>query len=96
MGLNSLNTAPQSEEERQEILELKKQTVNTLVRRITIDRNRELQVEISLNLLSLLDDKSNRDNSGDGHSKRGQIQSAGIYTRKRSTRVHPHHYAFCG
>ena len=96
MGLDSLNAAPQSEEERQEIFELKKQTVNTLVRRITIDRNRELQVEISLNLLSLLDDKSNRDNSGDGHSKRGQIQSDGIYTRKRSTRVHPHHYASCG
>jgi hypothetical protein len=62
MGLNSLNTAPQSEEERQEILELKKQTVNTLVRRITIDCNRELHVEISLNLLGLLEAKSNSNN----------------------------------
>jgi hypothetical protein len=74
MGLNSLNTAPQSEEERQEILELKKQTVNTLVRRITIDCNRELHVEISLNLLGLLEAKSNSNNSGGGHPKRGQIQ----------------------
>lgn len=96
MGLDSLNTAPQSEEERQEIFALKKQIVNTLVRRITIDRNRELQVEISLNLLGLLEDKSNSNNSGGGHSKRGQIQSGGIYTRIRSTRAHPHHRASCG
>jgi hypothetical protein len=81
MGLGSLNTAPQSEGERQKIFELKKQTVNTLVKRIMIDRNRELHVEIGLNLLGLLEDKSNSNNSGGRHSKRGQIQSGGIYTR---------------
>ena len=96
MGLDSLNTAPQYEEERQEIFELKKQIVNTLVRRITIDRNRELHVEISLNLLGLLEDKSSSNNSGDGPSKRGQIQSGGIYTRKRLSLVHRRHCASCG
>ena len=53
-GLESLSVAPQSDEERQEIFVLKKQIVNTLVSRVTIDQNRELHVEISLNLLSLL------------------------------------------
>jgi len=96
MGLDSLNAAPQSEEERQEIFELKKQTVNTLVRRITIDRNRELNVEMGLNLLGLLEDKSSSNNSGDGLSKRGQIQSGGIYTHKRLSLVHRRHCASCG
>lgn len=32
-GLESLNAAPQTEEERQEIFELKKQIVNTLVKK---------------------------------------------------------------
>jgi site-specific DNA recombinase len=96
IGLDSLNTAPQCEEERQEIFELKKQIVNTLVRRITIDRNRELHVEIGLNLLGLLNDKSNSNNSGGDHSKRGQIQSGGTYTRTRSVHVHPHRFSSCG
>lgn len=60
-GLESLNAAPQSDDERQEIFALKKEIVNTLVRRVTIDGNRELHVEISLNLLNLFnDDTPNR------------------------------------
>ena len=95
-GLESLNAAPQTEEERQEIIELKKQIVNTLVKKITIDRNRELHVEISLNLLGLLDDKSNSNNSDGGLSRRGQMQLGGTYTHKRLSLFHPHHYASCG
>ena len=57
-GLESLNTEPGSEEERKEIFEVKRQAVTTLVSRITIDRNRELHVEISLNLLALLEDRA--------------------------------------
>jgi len=54
-GLESLNAVHQNNEERQEIFALKKkQIVNTLVRRVTIDRNRELQVEIRLNLVNLI------------------------------------------
>ena len=57
-GLESLNAIPQNDEEGQEIFALKKQTVNTLVRRVTIDCNRELFVEIGINLLNLLNDDS--------------------------------------
>ena len=94
-GLESLNAAPLNKEERQEIFELKKQIVNTLVKRVTIDHNRVLQVEISLNLLSLLDDESTSNNPG-GQSKRGQIQLDGTYTRKRSVLARRHRCAFCG
>ncbi len=51
-----LNDVPQNDEERQEIFEIKKQIVNTLVRRVTIVRNREFHVEISINLLNLFND----------------------------------------
>ncbi|MEO7841639.1 MAG: hypothetical protein ABIU06_20040 [Anaerolineales bacterium] len=53
-GLESLSAAPQNDEERQEIFALKKQIVNTLVKSIMINYDRELHVEISLNLLRLL------------------------------------------
>lgn len=49
---------------------LKKQIVNTFVKRITIDRT--LYVEISLNLLELLKGESHRNESGGGLSARGQ------------------------
>lgn len=40
-GIEELNNAaPQTEEERQEIFRLKKRVVDTLVKRITIDRDR--------------------------------------------------------
>ena len=94
-GLESLNAAPLNKEERQEIFELKKQIVNTLVKRVTIDHNRELQVEINLNLLSLLDDESNGNKPG-GQSKRGQIQSGGTYNHTRSNLARLHHFSFCG
>ncbi|MEK6753471.1 MAG: recombinase family protein [Chloroflexota bacterium] len=55
-GLDSLNVIPKNDEERLEIFEFKKQVVNTLVKRVTIDCNRELQVEISINLLNLFHD----------------------------------------
>jgi hypothetical protein len=57
-GLESLNTEPQSEEERQEIFELKRQATKTLVRRITIDLNRELYVDICLDLLAIMKNRT--------------------------------------
>ena len=96
MGLDSLNTAPQNDEERQEIFQLRKQIVNTLVKKVTIDRNRELHVEIDLNLLGPLEDKSNSNNSGGGYSKRGQIRSGGIYTRILLIPSHPRRSSSCG
>ena len=77
MGLESLNAAPQNDEQRQEIFALKKQIANTLVKKITIDRNRELHVEVSLNLIKLMKDQS------DNSSTRGQIGQGEIYNHKR-------------
>ena len=89
-GLDSLNVTPQNDEERLDIFEFKKQTVNTLVKRVTIDRNRELQVEISINLLNLSHDDPP---SEDEFNKRGyprriegkhkdKIKTAGIHPTK--------------
>jgi hypothetical protein len=57
-GLESLNATPKTEVERREIFGLKKQIVNTLVRRVTIDHKRDLNVEIRINLLKLLTDET--------------------------------------
>jgi hypothetical protein len=53
------NVAPQNDEERQNVFMLKKQIVDTLVHRATIDRNREIVVDIRLNLLAILDQDTN-------------------------------------
>jgi hypothetical protein len=53
-GFVSLNWENQGAEDEQEIYELKRQIVTTLVRRVTIDINRELHVEIGLNLREIL------------------------------------------
>lgn len=71
-----MNSDPQSPEDQQQIFELKRQTVTTLVRRITIDRNRELHIEIGLNLLKLLNDDIPQRFEG---KNKGEIKPAGIY-----------------
>lgn len=59
-GIEELNNAaPQTEEERREIFRLKKRVVDTLVKRITIDRDRELSLEIRLNLLDIIEEEPN-------------------------------------
>ena len=73
-GIEELNNAaPQTEEERQEIFRLKKRVVDTLVKRITIDRDRELSVEIRLNLLDIIEEEPQ---SSAVHLGKGEI-----YTR---------------
>jgi site-specific DNA recombinase len=94
-GLESLNAAPQDDEERQEIFLLKKQIVNILVKRITIDRDRELYVEIGLDLLGLLAAELESNESDGGYPTCGQNWQAGTYTRKRSALFRLHHCAFC-
>ena len=79
-GLESLNAAPQNDEERQDIFALKKQIVNTLVRRVTIDRNRELHVEISLNLVNLINNDTPQGFEG---KNKDQIKTVGIYSGRR-------------
>lgn len=78
-GLDSLNVIPQNDEERLEIFEFKKQTVNTLVKRVTIDRDRQLHVEISINLLNFSNDaKSNRLE----RQNKNKIKTVGIHPTK--------------
>jgi hypothetical protein len=74
-GLESLNSFPQNDRDRQEIFEIKRQTVNTLVRRVTIDRDRELHVEISINLLNLINYDAPEGFEAKNNS---QIKTAGI------------------
>ena len=61
---------------RQEVFALKKQIVNTLVRRVTINCNRELHVVISLNLLNLFNDDTSQRFEG---QNKDQIKTTRIY-----------------
>ncbi len=90
-GVDSLNVIPKNDEERLEIFEFKKQAVNTLVKRVTIDRDRQLHVVISINLLNLFHDdpppRDDPDNRG-SHTQRlertnkDKIKTAGIHPNK--------------
>lgn len=69
--------APQNEEEQHNLFLLKKQVVDTLVEREFISKNREIKVEIRLNLLAILDQDADLENlSSAAYSKRDEI-----YTR---------------
>ena len=77
-GVDELkNAAPQTEEERHNLFLLKKQVVDTLVERVTIGKDREIKVEIRLDLLAILDhDASLHKISPAAYSRRAEI-----YTR---------------
>lgn len=87
-GLASLNVIPKTEQEKNEIFNFKRQIVKTLVRKVTIDRNRELKVDISLNLLNLFaydpNDKGTLPNRGSltkrfERKNKDKIKTAGIH-----------------
>lgn len=48
------NAAPKNNEERHNVFLLKKQIVDTLVHKATVDINRQIMVDICLNLLAIL------------------------------------------
>jgi hypothetical protein len=79
-GLESLNADPQNDEDRPEIFDIKRQIVNTLVRKVTINRNRELHVEISLNLLNFINYDIPKRFEG---KNKDQIKPVGIYPSRR-------------
>lgn len=83
------NAVPHTDEERLEIFNLKKRIVNSLVERVTIDRERKLTVKIRLNLLDIPDTNPGQE-SGAVH-----FGKVGIYTRTQLPRVHRHRCAFC-
>ena len=78
VGMDELkNAAPQDDEERHNLFLLKKGVVNTLVERVTINKDRGIMVEIRLNLFAILDqDAKSEDFATAAYSKRGEI-----YTR---------------
>ena len=76
-GIDELKSAaPQNDEERRAVFLLKKQTIDTLVERVPISKNREIKVEIRPNLLAILDqDAGSGDISPAAYSRRGETYS---------------------
>ena len=76
-GVDELKTVtPQTPEEQHEVFLVKKRVVDTLVERIQIDRERNLQVQIRLNLIEIIG-KDAQDES----IAAVQFHEAEIYTR---------------
>jgi len=69
--------APQTPEEQHEIFVLKKRVIDTLVERVEIDIDRNLFVQIRLNLLDIL----RKDAESAGSTAGVQNFEVGIYTR---------------
>lgn len=85
-------SAPQNEEERHRLFLLRKQVVDTLVEEVKINRNRELNVVIRLDLLKILDQDAGLENlTPAAYSRRAET-----YSRIQSNRVRRRRYAFCG
>jgi site-specific DNA recombinase len=74
-GIASLNKAPENEQEEDEIYQFKRKIIKTLVNRITIDKQRNLKIEIRVDILDLLKNAASPDFS--------EIQKAGTYIRIR-------------
>ncbi len=92
VGVDELKTvAPQTSEEQHEVFLVKKRAIDTLVERIQIDRERNLQVQIRLNLLEIIGKDAQNETTAAVHFREGEI-----YTHTRSALVHPRHCAFCG
>jgi hypothetical protein len=81
-GIESLNNEPETEEEKDEIFQFKRNIIKTLVNRVVIDEHRNLKIEIRVNILDLLKAAASPNIS--------EIQKAGTYTRTRSYRAHLH------
>jgi len=92
-GIEALNdAAPQNKEEQQEVFRLKKEIVDTLVEKVTIDQDRTLHVHIRLNLLRILEEDANK---GGPNAPAVSIQSGGTYTRKPASRARRHLHGVC-
>jgi hypothetical protein len=76
-GVDELkDAAPQNDEERHNLFLLKNQVIDTLVERVTINKNREIKVEIRPDLLAILDQDSGLHKlSPAAYSRRGEIYS---------------------
>ena len=79
-GLESLNAPPQTEEERNEVFEIKRKIVQTLISRVEIKKERKLSVTFRLNILALV-------SQSDDFCQTKKVET---YTRTQASRSHPH------
>ncbi|HSV85532.1 MAG TPA: hypothetical protein VLH85_03090, partial [Levilinea sp.] len=86
VGLESLNAAPQSDEERREQFEIKRQIVKALVERVDSSKDRELTVNFRLNVLEIAGIRTSAD----------QVPAAETYTRIPASPAHRHLAGSCG
>ena len=71
-GVDELKTvAPQTFEEQHEVFLVKKRAVDTLVERIQINRERNLQVQIRLNLLEIIGKDAQNETTAAVHFREG-------------------------
>jgi hypothetical protein len=71
-----LNAAPQTDEERREQFEMKRQIVKMLVQKILIDKDKSMRVVFYLDILTLLEQAEVTE----------QVQTVGTCSRRRSAR----------
>ncbi len=91
-GVDELKTVtPQTPEEQHAVFLLKKRVVDTLVERVEIDKERNLHVQIRLNLLDILGKDARN-----GTTAGVQNSEVETYSHTRSIPSHPHHSSFCG
>jgi len=91
-GVDELKTVtPQTPEEQHAVFLLKKRVVDTLVERVEIDRERNLHVQIRLNLLEIL-----RNDAENGLTAGVQNSEDGTYIHIQSIPSHRHHFSSCG
>ena len=92
VGVEELkNAAPQNNEERHNVFLLKKQIVDTLVHKATIDINRKIMVDIRLNLLAILDQDAKSPMLDLAYIGKGET-----YIHILSALFRPRRCAFCG
>jgi hypothetical protein len=74
-----LNAAPQTDEERREQFEMKRQIVKMLVQKILINKDKSMRVIFYLDILTLLEQADVTE----------QVQTVGTCSRRRSGRLLP-------
>jgi hypothetical protein len=81
-GMETLEVEPEDEEEKKEIFKVKRQLVKALVNRVTIDKRRELNVELKLDVLGILEQV--------GRQNFIEVRQAGTCIRTQSYRARRH------
>ncbi len=65
-GIRALHHMPNDPDEQQKVVELKRQIVETLVEKVSVDRNHQFTVTIRLHLLGILENSTGNDGGSSG------------------------------